>query len=59
MKIEEITIGDRVLLQSSLAVKEHATVKAILKNGNVLLKISDGSIDDYDPQFILKKFGQQ
>lgn len=59
MKIKELTIGDRVLLQSGQYVKEHAYVKAFLDNGNVLMKLSDGQFEEFDPQYILKNFGQQ
>lgn len=58
MKIEEFTVYDRVLLQRGQYVKEHAQVKAFLDNGNVLLRLSDGRIDEFDPQYILKNFGQ-
>ena len=59
MNIDELKIGDRVLLQSGQYVKEHAQVKEFLDNGNVLLRLSDGRIDEFDPQYILKNFGQQ
>lgn len=58
MKMEELTVYDRVLLQSGQYVKEHAQVKAFLDNGNVLLRLSDGRIEEFDPQYILKNFGQ-
>lgn len=58
MKMEELTVYDRVLLQRSQYVKEHAMVKAFLDNGNVLLRLSDGRIEEFDPQYILKNFGQ-
>lgn len=58
MSIDELTIGDRVLLQSGQFVKEHAQVKAILDENKVLLRLSDGRIDEFDPQYILKDFGQ-
>lgn len=58
MNISDLKICDRVLLQSGSSVKEHAQVKAFLDNGNVLLRLSDGRIDEFDPQYILKNFGQ-
>lgn len=58
MNVEELKVGDRVLLQSGQYVKEHAQVTAFLDNGNVLLRLSDGRIDEFDPQYILKNFGQ-
>lgn len=58
MNVDELKIGDRVLLQSGQYVKEHAQVKEFLDNGNVLLRLSDGRIDEFDPQYILKNFGQ-
>lgn len=58
MNVEELKVGDRVLLQSGQYVKEHAQVKEFLDNGNVLLRLSDGRIDEFDPQYILKNFGQ-
>lgn len=59
MNAKELSIGDRVLLQSGQYVKEHAQVKAFLDNGNVLLRLSDGQLDEFDPQYILKNFGQK
>lgn len=58
MNVNELKVGDRVLLSSGQYVKEHAQVKAFLDNGKVLLKLSDGQLDDFDPQYILKNFGQ-
>lgn len=58
MNVDELKISDRVLLQSGQYVKEHAQVKEFLDNGNVLLRLSDGRIDEFDPQYILKNFGQ-
>lgn len=59
MNINNFKIGDRVLLQSSSAVKEVVVFKAIMPlSGYALLKKSDGYIGAYDPKFILKNFGQ-
>lgn len=58
MNVDELKISDRVHLQSGQYVKEHAQVKEFLDNGNVLLRLSDGRIDEFDPQYILKNFGQ-
>lgn len=56
MKEEELSVGDRVLLQSGRAVKEHAQIKAFLDNGNISLKLSDSKIREYELRHILKVF---
>lgn len=56
MNVDELKIGDRVLLQSGRCVKEHASVKAFLDNGNVLMILSDGKFAEYNPRYILKIF---
>lgn len=56
MNVDELKIGDRVLLQSGRCVKEHAIVKAFLDNGNVLMILSDGKFAEYNPRYILKIF---
>lgn len=56
MNVDELKIGDRVLLQSGRCVKEHASVKAFLDNSNVLMILSDGKFAEYEPRFVLKIF---
>ena len=56
MSNEKLSVGDRVLLQSGRYVKEHASVKAFLDNGNILMKLSDGKFAEYNPKCILKIF---
>lgn len=56
MSNEKLSVGDRVLLQSGRYVKEHASVKAFLDNGNILMKLSDGKFAEYNPKYILKIF---
>lgn len=57
MNIEELSNGDRVLLQSGQYVKEIAIVKTVLDNGMVLLKLLDGRLEEFAPQYIIKNFG--
>ena len=56
MSNEKLSVGDRVLLQSGRYVKEHASVKVFLDNGNILMKLSDGKFAEYNPMYILKIF---
>lgn len=56
MNIEEISVGNRVLIQRSSSLLEHATVKALQKDGTVIVKLSDNKITEIHPQYILKKF---
>lgn len=56
MSNEKLSVGDRVLLQSGRYVKEHASVKALLDDGNILMKLSDGKFAEYNPRYILKIF---
>ena len=56
MSNEKLSVGDRVLLQSGRNVKEHASLKAFLDNGNSLMKLSDGKFAEYNPMYILKIF---
>ena len=56
MSNEKLSVGDRVLLQSGRNVKEHASLKAFLDNGNILMKLSDGKFAEYNPMHILKIF---
>lgn len=59
MSIEEIKVGDNILIQSSEYVKEAAKVKGIDKeNGLVIVILSNGEYTELLPQFILKSFGQ-
>ena len=56
MSNEKLSVGDRVLLQSGRYVKEHASIKALLNNGRILMKLSDGKFAEYNPMYILKIF---
>ena len=57
MNIIEITIGNRVLVQTSEFVREVAQIKGINKeNGLVIVRLSDGNITEMHPQYILKDF---
>lgn len=58
MNINDIVIGDRILVRRGRYIKEHARILAILDNGNILVKLSDNSMSEINPQFILKTFGQ-
>lgn len=57
MGISEIIIGHRVLVQSGADVKEHAKVMGVNDNGLVIVKLSDNTIRDMHPMYILKDFG--
>ena len=56
MSNEKLSVDDRVLLRSGRYVKEHASVKEFLDNGNILMKLSDGKFAEYNPMHILKIF---
>ena len=56
MSNEKLSVGDRVLLRSGRYVKEHASFKEFLDNGNILMKLSDGKFAEYNPMHILKIF---
>ena len=56
MSNEKLSVDDRVLLRSGRYVKEHASVKEFLDNGNILIKLSDGKFAEYNPMYILKIF---
>ena len=56
MSNDKLSVSDRVLLQRSRYVKEHASVKAFLDNGNILMKLSDGKFAEYNPKYVLKIF---
>ena len=56
MSNEKLSVGDRVLLQSGRYVKEHASVEALLDNGNILMKLSDGKFSEFNPRYVLKIF---
>ena len=45
------------MVQTASDIKEHATVKDILKDGNVLVKLTDFSVISIHPMYILKDFG--
>lgn len=56
MKITEISNGDRVLIQRTPKEKEVATFKAIINNGNVLVRDATGEIIAVSPNQIIKRF---
>lgn len=56
MNYSEIIIGHRVLVQSGAETKEHAKVIGVNDNGLVIVKLSDNTIRDMHPQFVLKDF---
>lgn len=56
MNISDIITGDRVLVQSSEAVREVANVKAILNNGMLYVRLSNGEFREIHPQYVLKIF---
>lgn len=56
MNIDDLKVGDRVLLQSGRFEREQAQVKALLDDCGVLLRLSDGHIKPYNVQYILKVF---
>lgn len=56
MSNEKLSVGDRVLLQSGRYVKEHASVEVFLDNGNILMKLSDGKLSEFNPRYVLKIF---
>lgn len=59
MKIEEIIIGDRVLIQKTEYVREHAKVKEVDEDAKiVLVELSDRHLHEIKPEYILKSFGQ-
>lgn len=59
MIIDEITVGDIVLVQSGHATKERAVVKGLNPNNNlVIIRNSFGDIIEIKPEYILKSFGQ-
>ena len=58
MSVNEIIVGDRVLVQSSEFTKEIAIIKAILSAEHVSVKMSDGYLTEINPIYILKSFGQ-
>lgn len=58
MKIDEVIVGDRVLVQSAEYIREVAVVKDILDNGNALIKLSGGKFIEIHPQYIIRSFGQ-
>ena len=58
MNITEISNGDRVLIQHTPKEKEVATFKAIISNGNVLVRDTSGEIIEVYPDQIIKRFKQ-
>lgn len=59
MTVNEIIVGDRVLVQSAPETKESAQIKGINKeNGLIIVRLSNGGITEMCPQFILKSFGR-
>lgn len=57
MTIDEIIVGDRVLVQSGEFTREVARVKGV-EDGLVIVLFSDGRFADLEPQYIIKSFGQ-
>lgn len=55
MGISEIIIGHRVLVQSGAETKEHAKVMGV-NDGLVIVKLTDNTIRDMHPMYILKDF---
>ena len=53
MKIEDLTIGDRVIVEYGTTV-EHAKVKEI--SDKVVLQLSDNNIAEFEPKHITKVF---
>ena len=58
MNINEIVIGDRVLVQVRRGIKELAQVIGIDTDASVIVKNTFGDINAYDAEFIIKSFGQ-
>lgn len=56
MNHSEIIIGHRVLVQSGAEVREHAKILGVNDNGLVIVRLSDNSIREIHPQYILKDF---
>lgn len=56
MNIVDVIIGHRVLVQSGAEVKEHAKILGVNDNGLVIVKLSDNTIRDIHPMYILKDF---
>lgn len=58
MKLEEIVVGDYVLLQSAPFTKEHALIKSTNpETGKVIVRLSNGQISEIAPEYIIKSFG--
>lgn len=55
MNIVDVVVGHRVLVQSGAEVKEHAKVMGV-NDGLVIVKLSDNTIRDMHPMYILKDF---
>lgn len=58
MNIQDIIVGDRILIQSGRASKEVAKVVAI-DDERIIIKNSFGDIEDIEPKFVIKTFGQR
>lgn len=56
MKIEEIKVGDRVLVEYGFT-REHAKIKETVDN-KVVLQLSDNRIEEFDVKHITKVFKQ-
>lgn len=57
MNYSEIIVGNRVLVQSGAEVKEHAKIKGITDDGQVIVILSNGEITEMASEYILKDFG--
>lgn len=56
MKITDINIGDYVLVQRGLHIREHATVRAVTDQNTVIVKLTDGRREETHPDNVLKNF---
>ena len=58
MDIKELKVADHVLVQSGRYTCEHAKIMNInSKTDKAIVKLSDGSIVEMKPQYIIKSFG--
>lgn len=56
MNISDISVGDRVLVQSGAEIREVAKVRTILDNGMLYVRLSTGEYRELHPQYVLKIF---
>lgn len=55
MNLTEVKIGSRALVRTAPEQEEHAYIKAI-NNGLIVVRLSDGSLTEIHPQYIIKHF---